>query len=126
MVERLSVASIHLFPARNCAIPSCPLHTVDDGKHAGHIDTVTGGPVMVGSPFVQCSMTTLGTRPSPGLPHRRQGRDVGGRLHKADGPILLRSDRRGSPRGPHAWPTAPVPPNTRRSSVPGCMGLTPA
>jgi len=57
MVERLWVPSIHLFPARNwnCAIPGCPftpsipshrrsLHTVDDGEHAGHVDTVTGGP----------------------------------------------------------------------------------
>ena len=98
--------------------PGCPFK--DEGTVGSH--SVTGGRVMVGSPPVQWSMTTLGTRPSPDLPHRRQGRDVGGRLQKADGPILLRvGPRRGSP-GTHVWPGAPRTAVHEGSGVPGLHG----
>ena len=96
MTERLWVPSIHLFPARNwnCAIPGCPFTASMTANTLGTSTPLRAGRVMVGSPSVRWSMTTLGTRPSPDLPHRRQRRDVGGRFAEGRGPILLRSGRR--------------------------------
>ena len=117
MTERLWVPSIHLFPARNwnCAIPGCPFTPSMTANTLGTSTPLRAGRVMVGSPSVRWSMTTLGTRPSPDLPHRRQGRDVGGRFAEGRGPILCgrapelhdrEQQQTGSPEDPAIEPMA--------------------
>ena len=94
-VDRRNPQSFH-HPGFPPFTPSMTANTL------GTSTPLRAGRVMVGSPSVQWSMTTLGTRPSPDLPHRRQGRDVGGRLQKAAARFSCSRADGGLP-GTHVW-----------------------